>query len=190
MSESTWHRARWLIPLGLGVAVNALAGDGRSWTPLNKDLLHDPDGPAFHELQEPGAALSALPPDVVGNQVRWVQALEKGIINPRAALYPGTQVNVLDMDIIFTKTGDNWFVRFPHKQHTEWLDCNNCHEKIFKKKFGETQFKMMDILQGKFCGQCHGAVAFPLTECQRCHSIEPKTFTGKPGPQVKVTEAK
>ena len=27
------------------------------------------------------------------------------------------------------------------------------------------------ILQGEYCGQCHGAVAFPLTQCLRCHSV-------------------
>ena len=27
-------------------------------------------------------------------------------------------------------------VRFPHKQLTEWLDCSNCHEKLFKSKTG------------------------------------------------------
>ena len=30
---------------------------------------------------------------------------------------------------------------------------------------------MMLILQGEKCGLCHGAVAFPLTECLRCHSV-------------------
>jgi hypothetical protein len=29
---------------------------------------------------------------------------------------------------------------------------------------------MLHILEGKQCGQCHGAVAFPLTECARCHN--------------------
>jgi ribosomal protein L40E len=30
---------------------------------------------------------------------------------------------------------------------------------------------MFAILQGEFCGRCHGAVSFPLTECRRCHSV-------------------
>jgi hypothetical protein len=25
---------------------------------------------------------------------------------------------------------------------------------------------------GEHCGRCHGAVAFPLTECTRCHSVQ------------------
>ena len=62
-------------------------------------------------------------------------------------------------------------VRFPHRQHTEWLDCKNCHDGIFKMRTGETKISMFLILQGEQCGVCHGAVAFPLTECMRCHSI-------------------
>jgi hypothetical protein len=30
---------------------------------------------------------------------------------------------------------------------------------------------MLQILSGEKCGQCHGAVAFPLTECARCHRV-------------------
>jgi hypothetical protein len=28
------------------------------------------------------------------------------------------------------------------------------------------------VLSGEKCGLCHGAVAFPLTECNRCHSVQ------------------
>jgi hypothetical protein len=35
---------------------------------------------------------------------------------------------------------------------------------------------MLAILEGEQCGQCHGAVAFPLTECTRCHAIPQKDF--------------
>ena len=31
---------------------------------------------------------------------------------------------------------------------------------------------MLLILAGEKCGLCHGAVAFPLTECLRCHSVQ------------------
>jgi c(7)-type cytochrome triheme protein len=62
-------------------------------------------------------------------------------------------------------------VLFPHRPHTEWLDCENCHDKLFKKKAGETPINMFQVLQGEYCGRCHGAVAFPLTECRRCHSV-------------------
>jgi c(7)-type cytochrome triheme protein len=66
-------------------------------------------------------------------------------------------------------------VRFPHRQHTEWLDCSNCHEKLFISKAGANKgVNMFQVLQGEYCGLCHGAVSFPLTECKRCHSVERK----------------
>jgi c(7)-type cytochrome triheme protein len=62
-------------------------------------------------------------------------------------------------------------VRFPHRQHTLWLDCSMCHEELFKSKAGANQFSMLAMLNGEQCGRCHGAVSFPLTECNRCHSV-------------------
>jgi hypothetical protein len=29
---------------------------------------------------------------------------------------------------------------------------------------------MVQILLGEKCGVCHGKVAFPVSECRRCHS--------------------
>lgn len=151
------------------------------WVPLEQDDLHDPANPRLHLLQNPAEALSLLPPDlegnvrstVVGNRVRWVKALEEGYINPRTNIYPETKIQVLDLDVMLTKrnSGELPRVLFPHKQHTEWLDCSNCHEKIFKSKAGATPISMFAILDGEYCGRCHGAVAFPLTQCQRCHSV-------------------
>lgn len=130
-------------------------------------------------LQQPREALSGLVPDNAGNQVRWVQALEKGEIRPREKLFSQTVVRKLDQDIILDVKGGMPAVRFPHRQHTEWLDCANCHDGIFKSQTGATKITMFNILQGEQCGICHGAVAFPLTECMRCHSIS-KSGAGKP----------
>lgn len=113
-----------------------------------------------------------LPKDTAGSGVQWSDALEDGAVNPRAAIQPGTRMKVLDLDILMRKTGPALMVRFPHKQHTEWLDCKDCHEALFKAKAGTTPgVNMLSILQGESCGVCHGAVAFPLTECARCHSV-------------------
>lgn len=163
----------WAVPVLL-VAGVAWAAPG-DHLPLTNDGVHDPAGPAIKLLQEPSEALSKLPPDVVGNQVRWVKALEQGLITPRANILPDTTIRVLDLDVILPRTAEMPMVRFPHKQHTEWLDCSNCHEKLFKSKTGATTgLNMFQILQGEYCGLCHGAVAFPLTECKRCHSVERK----------------
>lgn len=158
-----------LLFLALGGVVQALAqGD---WLALRKDGIHDPKSPAIKQLQQPGDALSKLTPDTTGNMVRWVQALEKGEINPLANLSPNTEVRVLDLDVLLNLKGGMPIVRFPHKAHTLWLDCANCHDQLFQAKAGANRYSMLSILQGEQCGVCHGAVSFPLTECYRCHSV-------------------
>lgn len=168
-----------LLLIGLGAAAGTTAP--REWLSLAEDSIHDPENPALLVLQEPREALSLLPPDTVGNQVRWVQALQGGYIQPRSSIDPGTELRVLDLDILMKGSGDSAWVLFPHKPHTEWLDCSNCHEKIFATKAGATPMSMLAILSGQYCGRCHGAVSFPLTECNRCHSVSP-TVPATPGP--------
>ncbi len=156
--------------LVLGVVSDA-AESPRKWTPLAADGIHDPRNPALRQLQEPAEALSKLPPDTTGNMVRWVEALDKGVINPRTNIFPETRFELLDQDIILSRSGGLPMVRFPHRQHTLWLDCSICHERLFKAKAGANSLSMLAMLQGEQCGLCHGAVAFPLTECNRCHSV-------------------
>ena len=35
---------------------------------------------------------------------------------------------------------------------------------------GSTKYSMTEIFEGKYCGACHMSVAFPTTDCQRCHT--------------------
>ena len=163
-------KVEWVVML-LAIAVSPV--NAADWQPLVQDGLHDPANPALDLLQEPAEALSVLPPDTAGNKVRWVQALRNGYIEPRTNIYPETKVNLLDQDVIMKRTGSANYVRFPHLVHTEWLDCSNCHDHLFAQKAGETPVTMLAILSGEYCGRCHGAVAFPLTECNRCHSVAP-----------------
>ena len=149
----------------------AAVAQTRDWAPLEDDGLHDPNGPAIKLLQQPHDALRALSPDTVGNQVRWVDALDRGQIQPRTNIYPETKVRVLDQDILLNKRGSLPLVLFPHKQHSAWLECTMCHDQLFKAKAGANKFSMLQILAGEQCGVCHGAVAFPLTECSRCHRV-------------------
>ncbi|MDH3639202.1 MAG: hypothetical protein OES09_12195 [Gammaproteobacteria bacterium] len=141
------------------------------WRPLLEDGLHDPQVPAVELLQNPTAAFSKLPRDTAGNKVDWIRALRDGYIKPRSGLLKDKDVEILDQDVLMNRNGSIPLVLFPHKPHTMWLDCENCHEKIFKSKAGATGVTMTKILEGEFCGVCHGAVAFPLTECNRCHSV-------------------
>ena len=146
----------------------------RKWDTIVSDGLHDPASPAAKLLQNPGEALSPLPPDPYndGNKVNWVLSLRQGFIEPRTNIFKETKVNILDQDILMKDTGEMPLVLFPHDRHTAWLDCSNCHDRIFKPKTGANPVNMYKILQGDYCGQCHGAVAFPLTECYRCHSVQ------------------
>ncbi len=161
----------------------ALIAAETTWKSLAEDGLHDPLSPAIGVLQEPADALSQLPPDTAGNRVAWIRALREKFIQPRTNIFPETKIEILDMDIVMDQTGELPLVLFPHKPHTEWLDCSNCHDRIFVKEVDANPINMFAILSGEYCGQCHGAVAFPLTECNRCHSVVRKTFTGNPGVQ-------
>lgn len=168
------------VLLGLLVCVFAcVAWAQGDWAPLRRDGLHDPRNPGIKDLQEPRAALSRLPPDTTGNMVRWVDALQSGVIKPRPSL-KGAEAKILDQDILLNLNGGMPMVLFPHKRHTEWLACENCHDGLFKAQRGATVLSMFQILHGEQCGVCHGAVSFPLTECIRCHSV------ARPGAQ-KVT---
>lgn len=150
------------------------------WTRLEADGVHDPKNPGLAQLQQPGDALAPLPRDTAGNQVRWVAAIESGAIKPRTNLFPETVVRTLDTEIIIAKYGSMPAVKFPHRPHTLWLDCANCHDRLFKAQAGANKFSMTAILNGEQCGLCHGAVAFPLTECNRCHSVPNATLQRPP----------
>jgi c(7)-type cytochrome triheme protein len=109
--------------------------------------------------------------------VDWVQALRQGIIHPKDSLTGDADTPTmppLDFNIIFKAKGDIPDVVYPHLPHTEWLDCRNCHPGIFKMQAGSNPVTMEKIIQGEFCGRCHGKVSFPLSDCSRCHS-KPKT---------------
>jgi len=145
------------------------------WLPLAADGIHDPTNAVLKELSEPGEVHSMLPFDAAGgNYVRWAEAIEQGYITPRSTFqsYDPNAINYLDLDIIRPNTSIMPRVRFPHKKHTVWLDCANCHEQLFKSRAGATKINMWLILNGEKCGLCHGAVAFPPTECLRCHSYK------------------
>ena len=158
-----------LVALTTAVSLGWSAG---RWAPLARDGLHDPANPSIDVLQEPSEALGILEPDPAGNKVDWVRSLQKGLIQPRPSLYDDREPQILDTTILMTETSDLPQVIFPHKPHSEWMTCETCHESIFVSKIGANPINMGKILDGEYCGLCHGAVSFPLTECNRCHSKE------------------
>jgi len=82
----------------------------------------------------------------------------------------GAAAVVMDLNIVREVKGSMPDVVYPHKQHTEWLDCSNCHPQIFIPQKGANQISMASIMLGQKCGVCHGKVAFPVSECRLCHS--------------------
>lgn len=141
-------------------------------TPLAEDGIHDPANAAVARvLQEPVEAMQDFPRDEKGI-IDWVKVLEDGKISPRGSLKGDEEMYVADFDIIFRNTGSMPNVRFPHKAHTEWLTCANCHPAIFLPQKGGNPVNMAAIIEGNYCGVCHGKVAFPPTKnCGRCHSV-------------------
>ncbi len=136
-----------------------------------EDGIHDPASPGTMLLQAPLASFTTLPRGTTGNYVDWVGALGKKQIQPRwDARDPKADATVMDLNIIREVKGSMPDVVFPHKQHTEWLDCSNCHPAIFVPQKGANQISMAAIMLGQKCGVCHGKVAFPVSECRLCHS--------------------
>ena len=148
--------------------------------PPAEDGIHDPTNDGTLSLQPPKDGLATLVGSNFGNQVNWVQSLNQNKINPRFdRLDPNAQPIVFDLNIVREVKGSMPDVVYPHKQHTEWLDCSNCHPAIFIPQKGANQISMASILLGEKCGVCHGKVAFPISECRLCHSKK-KDLAGAP----------
>jgi len=143
--------------------------------PPTEDGIHDPANDGTQMLQPPAQAFADLPKDSAGNYVDWVKSLNEKKIQPRWDRNdPNSQPVVMDLNIVREVKGSMPNVVYPHKQHTQWLDCSNCHPAIFVPQKGANQISMAAILLGQKCGVCHGKVAFPVSECRRCHSQNKK----------------
>jgi len=126
-------------------------------------------------LQWPSEAFQDLPKTVDGNKVDWVKALREGLIQPWYDLAdPEAEAFIFDLVIVREVKGSMPDVVYPHEAHTQWLDCANCHDEIFLPEKGANQISMAAILLGQKCGVCHGKVAFPISDCRRCHA-KPKS---------------
>ncbi|OGQ98802.1 MAG: hypothetical protein A2505_06620 [Deltaproteobacteria bacterium RIFOXYD12_FULL_55_16] len=115
-----------------------------------------------------------LPKERLGNGINWQLAEEKGLISPINYL-EGISIkrNAMSVQKDFSLEAKNEgmpSIIFSHSKHTVWNGCELCHPDIFLGvKKGATKYSMIDLFQGKYCGVCHNKVAFPQTDCQRCH---------------------
>ena len=149
---------------------------GRVNRPAVDSGIHDPANDMTLQLQPPSVAFAPLPKSNAGNHVDWVKSLDGKAIEPRWDRNdPAAAAIVMDLNIVREVKGSMPDVVYPHKQHTAWLDCSNCHPKIFIPQKGANQISMASILLGQKCGVCHGKVAFPVSECRLCHSRKKAT---------------
>lgn len=139
--------------------------------PPAEDGIHDPTVDSAQMLQPPLQGMSGLTKSNFGNNVDWVNSLETKKIIPRwDRVDANAESLVMDVNIVRVPRGSMPDVVFPHKAHTEWLECSNCHPAIFVPQKGANQISMAAIILGQKCGVCHGKVAFPVSECKKCHS--------------------
>lgn len=145
------------------------------------DQLPQP-GPPFARANRDAELVLKDWPRAAGGEIDWIKAL--GLKEPKDKLYSPRHKPSLDpklppdappftFDIEIPAVGAMPNVIFPHFQHTALLDCANCHPGIFIMKKGSNPISMVKIVNGQFCGRCHGRVAFPISNCTRCH-VKPK----------------
>ena len=117
------------------------------------------------------------------NKVDWERATEEGLINARASIDENSgEENIMDFRVVI-KFNDMLIkdVVFSHAVHTYWLNCSSCHPKIFNPEIATNHMTMKEMREGKYCGKCHGLVAFPTgvvdapnfrANCLRCHRAQ------------------
>ncbi len=115
-----------------------------------------------------------LPKGRFGNGVDWEKAEDTGKLKP-IDFIEGISIKrqplTAQKDFGLDAESGMPNIIFSHAKHTVWNGCELCHPDIFiGVKKGMTRYSMVDIYEGKFCGACHVTVAFPLTDCQRCHA--------------------
>jgi c(7)-type cytochrome triheme protein len=116
-----------------------------------------------------------FPKERFGNGINWEKTEEEGLIRP-ADFLEGVSIKRKSLAVqkdfsLSPKLEGMPNIIFSHKKHTVWNGCELCHPEIFiGVKKGKTKYSMPEIFEGKYCGVCHTSVAFPLIDCQRCHT--------------------
>ena len=117
----------------------------------------------------------AFPRQRFGNGIDWEKIELDGTITI-ADFVEGVSIKRKPLEVkkdfdIKSKEAGMPDIIFSHAKHIAWNGCELCHPEIFLGvKKGMTKYSMPEIYEGKYCGVCHGSVAFPLMDCQRCHT--------------------
>jgi len=136
------------------------------------DGIHDLENPDLTTLLPYKRLIDILPKDSSGHP-DWAESLNSNAIKPRANVLAeqAEQMVVWQHDILYKDTATMPWVLFPHKTHSQWLACANCHDAIFNSDGERADISMSSIYTGNHCGSCHGKVAFNVHTCERCHSV-------------------
>lgn len=115
-----------------------------------------------------------LPRERFGNGIDWQKAEEENFIQIKDYLegvsIKRAKIQEPEEFSINAKEKNMPKIIFSHKKHAMWNGCELCHPEIFQVKKGAEPYSMREIFDGKYCGLCHGPVAFPNLDCQRCHT--------------------
>jgi c(7)-type cytochrome triheme protein len=115
-----------------------------------------------------------MPRKFLGNGIDWVEAESRGLIKPIDALegISAQRPPIKAQKDFSIEANVDWVsdVVFSHKKHAFWNGCEVCHPEIFPIKKGAQRYTMLEIDSGLYCGVCHDKVAFPILDCQRCHT--------------------
>ena len=110
-----------------------------------------------------------------GNGIDWEKTQAEGLVKPidylEGVSFKRDAITAREDFALSPRVETMPDIVFSHKKHTVWNGCESCHPEIFiGVKRGITKYSMVEIFEGKYCGVCHTSVAFPLIDCQRCHS--------------------
>ena len=115
-----------------------------------------------------------FPPERFGNGIDWLKSEDQKLIVLKDHL-EGVSIKRFKIqepkEFDLKAEEDNMpDIIFSHKKHTVWNGCELCHPEIFGVKKDSVPYSMQEIFNGQYCGVCHGTVAFPNIDCQRCHT--------------------
>ncbi len=132
-------------------------------------------GKSVKKEYEFNAFTEKFPKERFGNGINWEKAEAEGFVKPidfiEGVSIKRPQLSVQKDFSLDAKVKGMPEIVFSHKKHTVWNGCEVCHPEIFVGvKKGTTKYSMVEIFESKYCGVCHGTVAFPLIDCQRCHT--------------------
>lgn len=134
-----------------------------------------PAGKPIPPLNEFTTFTRGLPKGRFGNGIDWEKAEDQGAVKPvdfleGVSIARRTMSAQKDFALSPAQQGMPEII-FSHAKHTVWNGCELCHPDIFGAvKKGTVKYTMGEIFGGKYCGACHVSVAFPMQDCQRCHS--------------------